>query len=158
VFAYQQRSYFEIPTLSQHPPRRQCPPIDESDHVACNQGGALDCVFLITAPPPPPPPPTPVEEEEEAEAAEPPPEPSDEEKAEKEAFLAAGRAREILFVHLQDMCGVETAVGSLRSHKILADVCFDTLRLTATEPEAEEYCNAEVCDDVWSVCGSARIF
>jgi len=99
-----------------------------------------------------------VEEEEEAEAAEPPPEPSDEEKAEKEAFLAAGRAREILFVHLQDMCGVETAVGSLRSHNILADVCFDTLRLTATEPEAEEYCNAEVCDDVWSVCGSAHIF
>ena len=118
-----------------------------ADLCANTQGGTLDLVVLITAPPPPPPPPPP-EEGEEAEEVEPPPEPSEEEKAEREEFLAQGRAREKAFVDLQALVGTETNAQSTRSHKIVANVCFDTLQLTAADPEAETYCNAEVCDSV----------
>ncbi len=118
-----------------------------ADLCANSQGGTLDLVVLISAPPPPPPPPPP-EEGEEAEEAEPPPEPSEEEKAEREAFLSEGRDREKVFADLQALVCTETNAQSARSHKIVANVCFDTLQLTAADPEAETYCNAEVRDSV----------
>jgi len=108
------------------------------------EGGTLDYIVLLTAPPPPPPKPEPEEGDEAAgEAAEPPPEPSEEEKAEREQFLAEGRQREQLFADLQILVATETSAQSSRSHKVLANVCFDTMQLAATEPDDEAYCDAD---------------
>ena len=122
--------------INDFPLRQDMPTLEAS-----LEGGTLDLVVLVTAPPPPPP--LPPADGEEA-AAEPPPEPSEEEKAATEQLLAEGRAREKLFADFQEFVRVETTAQSGRcSHKLVANVCFDTLELVASDPAAGTYCDAE---------------
>ena len=121
--------------INDFPLRQDMPTLEAS-----LEGGTLDLVVLVTAPPPLPLPPADGEEA----AAEPPPEPSEEEKAATEQFLAQGRAREKLFADFQEFVRVETTAQSERcSHKLLANVCFDTLELVPSDPAAGTYCDAE---------------
>ena len=95
---------------------------DMSTLEATLEGGALDCVMLVTAPPRP----------MDGQDAAPLPDLSEENQAALDSFRAEGRQRENIFHAFQAM-----AVRESPRQKVLADVCFHTLQLTAMEEGAE---------------------
>jgi hypothetical protein len=110
---------------------------DMSTLEATLEGGALDCVMLVTAPPRP----------MAGQDAAPLPELSEEKQAALDSFRAEGRQREIIFHSFQAM-----AVRESPRQKVFADVCFHTLQLTAMEVEE----GAEVAADAYDAVASSE--